>query len=820
MKSRKLRYDILLCCRLTVMIIVLATTPAWCVTIDLTGSPVSAINDTACVGTHAQDNLGCNAKEFTVNPVFSAAPDTPPMCVAGNNFDFLVDLQLSESNANRYDITFYTGQVNNAPDVNDSTKLCSASAFPLSLPSPWGNLDASTNTCADYVAAGDSIIRVNRIKVKCEADAAGYLAIPYTLAYSQNTGDPTCTPGTPSTYPKPTKSKCQTGTSSVSGTVKVFSGAYIDVTKQTLPDGDSQAFSFSASGPTGSTVIAQKPDGTYYPATASAGANAIPVSPATLTITDGQTLRFFVNALSGGQQLVITEASTTNWETTASITCSNITGTPNPTVNNANRTITTNLNTTNSAAACTITNTKRSRITLAKNVGVRVDTADQFTVSASNGGTLTGTTSATTSGTGSSASTTFYSSPNTALTLTDDKAAGPTALTGYISSLTCTNAFAGSGATPNSSLPNGLLTTSTNITPAPGDDITCTYTNTKKVNFTLRKTWVNALVSDAVNVTASGLTTLASTANTTSEIDTGGVQGVRVGDVITIGESFTSGSAANYNAVLSCTGNATALSGNVLTVNTTDTAIICTQTNTRKTATLILRKSWVNAIVNNAVNVTATGLSPLASVANTATEIDSDSPGQTVRAGDVITLGETFTTGSAANYSTALICTGTTGLSGTSLTVGSADTAVVCSYTNTYASQPLLSVLKSANKATVNPGEVIIYTVQIVNSGTGVGTNVVLTDDLSRYSSFGLNSYGAGIRFAFTDSTPTPSGLSLGTPEYSYTNGSSWFTSPLTDQGGGAPTGYDGLVTNWRIPMGGTLRPGGSFILNYQVIVK
>jgi len=132
---------------------------------------------------------------------------------------------------------------------------------------------------------------------------------------------------------------------------------------------------------------------------------------------------------------------------------------------------------------------------------------------------------------------------------------------------------------------------------------------------------------------------------------------------------------------------------------------------------------------------------------------------------------------------------------------------------------PLISVLKSAGSATANPGQTIVYTVQVVNTGAGVGTSVVLTDDLSPYGAFKINSYGPGAPFAFIDD-PTPSGLALGTPEYSYDKGSSWFATPLTDGGGNAPPGSDGSVTNWRIPMTGSIRAGGSFILNYQVVVK
>ncbi|HMS26292.1 MAG TPA: hypothetical protein PKC80_02850, partial [Burkholderiaceae bacterium] len=207
----------------------------------------------------------------------------------------------------------------------------------------------------------------------------------------------------------------------------------------------------------------------------------------------------------------------------------------------------------------------------------------------------------------------------------------------------------------------------------------------RRSNITLRKTWVNATINDAITVSATGATpalvNLNSTANSANETDTGVVQTVNVGSVLTLAETFTTGSAANYNTTLACTGTS-GLVGSTLTVGSADTNIVCTYTNTKKTATVTLRKSWVNATVNDAVNVTATGLTTLASVANTATEIDSGAA-QTVNVGSVLTLAETFTTGSAANYNTTLACTGTSGLVGSTLTVGSADTAIVCTYTNT-----------------------------------------------------------------------------------------------------------------------------------------
>jgi len=46
-----------------------------------------------------------------------------------------------------------------------------------------------------------------------------------------------------------------------------------------------------------------------------------------------------------------------------------------------------------------------------------------------------------------------------------------------------------------------------------------------------------------------------------------------------LSEAFTVGNGANYSRALACSGNATALAGNILTVNPADTAITCTFTN-------------------------------------------------------------------------------------------------------------------------------------------------------------------------------------------------------------------------------------------------
>jgi len=132
---------------------------------------------------------------------------------------------------------------------------------------------------------------------------------------------------------------------------------------------------------------------------------------------------------------------------------------------------------------------------------------------------------------------------------------------------------------------------------------------------------------------------------------------------------------------------------------------------------------------------------------------------------------------------------------------------------------PNIFILKSADKATASPGEVITYTIQVKNDGTGSANTVTLTDNLGNYNALAISPY-AGSPFNFVDGSPA-SGLTLGTPTYSNDNGVTFTYTPLVSGAGGAPAGYDGVVTDWKIIMNNNMNPGGgNFTLNYKVIVK
>lgn len=132
---------------------------------------------------------------------------------------------------------------------------------------------------------------------------------------------------------------------------------------------------------------------------------------------------------------------------------------------------------------------------------------------------------------------------------------------------------------------------------------------------------------------------------------------------------------------------------------------------------------------------------------------------------------------------------------------------------------PLLNVSKTASVATANPGDAIDYTVVVNNTGNGDGISIVVTDDLSPFSAFRLDTFGAGVAIQCSAGCPA-SGLSLGTPTFSNDNGAT-FTYVPTSGGGGAPANHDVTVTHFRLPMTGSFNATtGSFTLQYQVQVR
>lgn len=149
-------------------------------------------------------------------------------------------------------------------------------------------------------------------------------------------------------------------------------------------------------------------------------------------------------------------------------------------------------------------------------------------------------------------------------------------------------------------------------------------------------------------------------------------------------------------------------------------------------APLTLRKTWVNATVNDRAVVTASrggsAADTLTSVADAANETDVDATPLTVFQGETIVIAETLPTTNAGTYTAALACTGGGTLSGNVLTVGDSGTPIACTYTNTAPSVADLAITKSDGVSSVASGATTAYTIVVTNKGPNAASGAVVRD--------------------------------------------------------------------------------------------
>ena len=358
----------------------------------------------------------------------------------------------------------------------------------------------------------------------------------------------------------------------------------------------------------------------------------------------------------------------------------------------------------------------------------------------------------------------------------------------------------------------------------------------------LAKNWTNGIAGDAVGLTISGGLLPTAGSSTVGGSTTNATTVAVPGSTLTLTEAFTTGAAANYNSSIECRRNsdnavvATVCSGLSRTVvMPSGTSLTCTWTNSRKSATLVVRKTWVNALTTNAVTVATSGLinnAALSSVANSANETDTNAA-VTVYAAESATLGESFTVGNGANYTQALACTGNaTALAGNVLTVNPADTAIICTFTNSYVVPLSIAKTSLAYSDPVNgttnpkliPGGFADYSLTVTApAGTSPTNNsVIVTDAIPANLSLFVGTYAPGpgpVRFTPGGSALTYGFINLASTtddlEFSNNGGASWTYAPIADA-----DGVDASVTHVRVRPKGSMVPGSSFTINLRALVK
>ncbi|UJB21726.1 DUF11 domain-containing protein [Lysobacter capsici] len=308
-------------------------------------------------------------------------------------------------------------------------------------------------------------------------------------------------------------------------------------------------------------------------------------------------------------------------------------------------------------------------------------------------------------------------------------------------------------ATRQVTLPANAVTT--------GTDAACTFTNARprvRLQKVLAGDRLDAADQFALNIAGpSNGTATNITVNTTgagsATAGTADLANADAGGTYVLSEAMAAGSASvlgSYRSQIACT-NANAGSATILP-NGEGTSfdlanlvaaddITCTFTNTPRTATLTLRKQWSGAEVGDDATITvsrgATVIDTFNSDAGAAGELDADATPTAVVIGETLTLAETLATANVGLYDDTLACTGSADTDpADGLTIGAADTSIVCTYSNTRrvadlsitkTNTPTVGALDQAND-TVDSGQATTYTLVVTNDGATAVTGAVVRD--------------------------------------------------------------------------------------------
>lgn len=197
------------------------------------------------------------------------------------------------------------------------------------------------------------------------------------------------------------------------------------------------------------------------------------------------------------------------------------------------------------------------------------------------------------------------------------------------------------------------------------------------------------------------------------------------------------------------------------TVGHTTTCGTAAQTTTTYTITdndarVTLRKQWANAIVGDDATLTlsraAAVIDTFASDAGTANQLDTDATPTVAVIGETLTLAETLAGTNVGDYSNSLACSGAADSNlANGLTIGTGESAIVCTYTNSRNTR--LSITKSSSIVTdgINisnpkavPAATVRYCITITNTGPGVSTSVLASDQLPPQVSYVWGSIRTG----------------------------------------------------------------------------
>lgn len=165
-----------------------------------------------------------------------------------------------------------------------------------------------------------------------------------------------------------------------------------------------------------------------------------------------------------------------------------------------------------------------------------------------------------------------------------------------------------------------------------------------------------------------------------------------------------------------------------------------TYTITDNDGRVTLRKQWADATVNDKADITlsrgGTAIGTLSATATTASALVTSATPTPVVLGETLTLDEIFPGTNASRYYGTVACTGAADTNlADGLTIGAAETAITCTYTNTRVPALVVTKTSSVLSDPVNtsnpkaiPGAALRYCITVTNPGTLAGTSIAATD--------------------------------------------------------------------------------------------
>lgn len=351
---------------------------------------------------------------------------------------------------------------------------------------------------------------------------------------------------------------------------------------------------------------------------------------------------------------------------------------------------------------CTFTNTAFATVTLRKQ-WVNGSAGDTASLS------VTGGTSALSTAAGGNQTDTTHTVTVTVLegqTVSLGETVGADNTGSYTASLACTQ--------PGLSYTPGQLS-GTYTMPLAAADVTCTLTNTRtSATLVLNKVWQNGHIGDTATLSAAtpgGVTTAPAPSTVVtgaaSEPDTTASHEATVtvysGESVDLSETLGAANAGTYTSASACSAGSLSTTSGIATTLTVPkdlsaiSTINCSLTNSRTSATLILRKEWKNGAQGDRAILSMAGTNPTVSGSATSTSDGSADQtdiahaiSETVYTGQPITVSESLPAGNIGTYTSALSCTDASGLTylagartGTYTLPSGVSGPVTCTYVNT-----------------------------------------------------------------------------------------------------------------------------------------